>query len=89
MNEKNFVGIQLIGISCLFYNHKTSIPICSLFFGVTKNVITILDLFQYMDRTLSKLHQGRPNTKCSSWHCCATSFEDESRLTNPDLTREE
>ena len=34
MNEKNFVGIQLIGNSCLFYNHKTSVPIHSLFSDV-------------------------------------------------------
>ena len=34
MNEKNFVGIQLIGSSCLFYNHKTSAPINSLFSDV-------------------------------------------------------
>ena len=34
MNEKNFVGIQLIGSSCLFYNHKTSVPVYSLFSDV-------------------------------------------------------
>ena len=34
MNEKNFVGIQLIGSSCLFCNHKTSGPVYSLFSDV-------------------------------------------------------
>ena len=34
MNEQNFVGIHLIGSSYLFYNHKTSVPVYSLFSDV-------------------------------------------------------